>query len=100
MVSDGAIGWHLFAAMMRAAEPGDTPLSFLFDAGDSTAVAVEALRTGATHVLSTAEPQQRASLAGLAAVTSAVLLESLPAEPLDCPDIDALKRLLADSQAG
>ncbi|MEQ8651752.1 MAG: hypothetical protein RIC87_04745 [Kiloniellales bacterium] len=97
VVSDGAVGWHLFAAMMRAAEPGDTPLSFLYDAGDSAGAAVEALRAGAPYVLSSAEAQQRASLTKLAAATGAVLLQTVTPDPVDCPDVEVLKRLL---QAG
>ncbi len=98
VVSDGAIGWHLFAAMMRAAEPGDTPLFFLYDAGDSAGAAVEALRAGASYVLSSSEPQQQASLSKLAAASGAQLLDRIPAAAVDCPDVDALKRLLEDGK--
>ncbi len=100
ILSDGAIGWHLFQAMIRAAEAGDTPLQFVFDAGPSAGIAAEALRAGASYVLSTAEPQQLASLKALAQVTGALVLDRLDEDALDCPDVEALKRLLACGRAG
>ncbi len=94
VISNGAIGWHLFAAMIRSAEPEDTALSFLFDAGDTAGPAAEALRSGAAHVLSTAPARQRASLESLAAATGATLLDHLDTEPQDCRDVEAIKRAL------
>ncbi len=94
VISNGAIGWHLFAAMIRAAEPEDTALSFLFDAGDGAGPAAEALRSGARYVLSTATAAQWASLRDLAASSGATLLDGLAEAPRDCRDVEAIKRAL------
>ncbi len=101
VVSDGAVGWPLFAAMVHAAEPGDTALTFLYDAGEQAGAAAEALRAGAPLVLSGATPAQRAGLAELAAATGAVLLEELSGPVLDSPDVEGLKAVLlaADAEA-
>ncbi len=99
VVSDGAVGWHLFAAMIHAAEADDAPLTFLFDAADSAGAAVEALRAGAGLVLCEATPAQCESLATLAEVTGATLLDRMPAEVLECADVEALKAALRGSAA-
>ena len=99
VVSDGAVGWHLFAAMIHAAEADDAPLTFLFDAADSAGAAIEALRAGASLVLCEASPAQCESLATLAEVSGATLLDRMPADVLECADVDALKAALQGSSA-
>jgi len=99
IVSNGAVGWHLFAAMIRAAEAEDTALAFVFDAADSAGTAAEALRSGAKLVLSEAPAAQFASLLALAEATGGQLLESLAQAPLDSPDVETIKRCLCGASS-
>ena len=93
-MSDGAVGWYLFAAMIDAAEAEGSPLAFVFDAGETAGPAIEALRAGARYVLSEVEGPQWQGLADLAQATGATLLDRLPYEPLHDLDLEAMKTAL------
>jgi len=93
-VSDGAVGWYLFAAMIHAAEIEGCPLAFVFDAGETAGPAIEALRAGARHVLSEVEGPQWHDLADLAQAMGTILLDRLPYEPLRDLDLEAMKTAL------
>ncbi|GAB5469464.1 MAG: hypothetical protein Kilf2KO_24940 [Rhodospirillales bacterium] len=100
VISNGAIGWHLFAAMIHAGEAEGAPLTFLFDAGDRAGPAAEALRSGASWVFSTVGSAQCAALHSLAQTVHATLLEELPERPQDCPCVEDLKQRLLTWHGG
>ncbi|MEO1190464.1 MAG: hypothetical protein AAFY02_01805 [Pseudomonadota bacterium] len=98
VVSSGAVGWHLFAAMIHAGEAEGAPLAFLFDAGTRAGPATEALRSGALWVLCEATPAQSLALEGLARTLGAGFLAEAPRAVLDCPDLPTLKQALQQPQ--